>query len=184
MVEFPAGVPAVGKLKKESAVQEGLMDIFAYAMQMEKDGEAYYRELSAKTENKGIKNIMTRLADAEVIHYNIFQAMKRNERTPETDSKSLEGIKNIFARLKEDGPSGVDSTQAALYTKAQDLEKKTCDFYVEKAEESKDDIQKTIFKKVANEERKHYLILENIIDFVNRPDTWLENPEWYHLEEY
>ena len=160
------------------------MDIFVYAMQMEKDGETYYRELSAKTENKGIKSILTMLADAEVIHYNIFQAMKRNEQIPETDSKSLAGIKNIFARLKEDGPSGVDSTQVVLYRKAQDIEKKTGDFYIERAEESKDKIEKAIFQKVANEERKHYLILENIIDFVNKPATWLENPEWYHLEEY
>jgi len=159
------------------------MDIFAYAMQMEKDGEIYYRELSAQTKNKGIENILTRLADAEVIHYNIFQAMKRNEEILEIDSKSLEDIKNIFARLKEDGQSEGASTQVVLYRKAQDLEKKTRDFYLEKAEESKDKIEKAIFQKVANEEKKHYLILGNIIDFVEKPDTWLENPEWYRIEE-
>src|SRR5208283_5242885 len=131
-------------------MEEGQMDIFAYAMQMEKDGEIYYRELSAQTERKGIKNILARLADAEVIHYKIFQAMKSNEQIPETDSKNLEGIKNIFARLKEeDGPSGIDSTQVALYRKAQDIEKMTRDFYLEKAGEAKDEIEKTIFQKVA-----------------------------------
>ncbi len=160
------------------------MDIFEYAMQMEKDGEIYYRELSAKTGNKGIKNILSMLADAEVIHYNLFQAMKRHEQIPATDSESLAGIKNIFARLKEDGPSGVDPDQVLLYRKAQDIEKKTRDFYLERAEASEDKIEKAIFRKVANEERKHYLILENIIDFVNKPATWLEDPEWYHLEEY
>src|SRR5208337_3301076 len=123
------------------------MDIFAYAMQMEKDGETYYRELAASTKNKGIKNILTMLADAEVIHYNIFQTMKRHEQIPETGSKSLEGIKNVFARLKEDGPSGVDSTQVVLYRKAQDIEKKTRDFYLERAEESKDEVEKDIFQK-------------------------------------
>src|SRR5208337_4143632 len=98
---------------------------------------------------------------------------------PETDPKGLAGIKNIFAQLKETGPSGVDSTQVGLYRKAQDIEKKTRDFYLEKAEESKDEIEKAIFQKVANEEKKHYLIIENIIDFVEKPATWLENPEWY-----
>ncbi len=160
------------------------MDIFEYAMQMEKDGEIYYRELSARTGNKGIKNILSMLADAEAIHYKIFQAMKKHEQVPATDSKSLAGIKNIFARLKEDGLSEVDSAQVDLYRKAQDIEKKTQDFYLERAEESKDQIEKALFQKVANEERKHYLILENIIDFVNTPASWLENPEWYHLEEY
>ena len=159
------------------------MDIFAYAMQMEKDGEIYYRELSAQTENDGIKNILTRLANAEVVHYKIFQAMKSKEQLQETDSKNLAGIKNIFAQLKENGPSGVNSTQVDLYRKAQDLEEKTRDFYLEQAKESKNEDEKAIFQKLANEEKKHYLILENIINFVNKPATWLENPEWYNVEE-
>ena len=33
------------------------MDIFAYAIQMEKDGEAYYRQLSHRTGNHGLKTI-------------------------------------------------------------------------------------------------------------------------------
>ncbi|HXW68736.1 MAG TPA: ferritin family protein [Dissulfurispiraceae bacterium] len=160
------------------------MDIFEYAMQMEKDGEIYYRELSARTGNKGIKNILTMLADAEVIHYKIFQAMKGKEQIPAIDSKGLADIKNIFARLKEEVPTEVDSTQVALYRKAQDIEKKTRDFYLERAEASQDMLEKTTFQKVANEENMHYLIMGNIIDFVNAPATWLENPEWYHMEEY
>jgi len=160
------------------------MDIFQYAMQMEKDGEIYYRELSASTGNKGIKNILTMLANAEVVHYKIFQAMKTKEQIPATDSKGLADIKNIFTRLKEEAPSEVDSAQVALYLKAQDIEKKTRDFYLERAEASNDMLEKATFQKVAAEENKHYLILENIIDFVNKPATWLENPEWYHLEEY
>ena len=27
-------------------------------------------------------------------------------------------------------------------------------------------------------------ILEGIIEFVSRPQTWLENAEWNHLEDY
>jgi rubrerythrin len=160
------------------------MNIYEFAMQMEKDGEVYYRELSAKTANKGIKNILTMLADAEVLHYKIFQAMKNREQVPSADSGSLAGIKNIFARLKEEGASEVDPSQVGQYRKAQDIEKKSRDFYLEKAGESKNETEKEIFLKIAHQEKRHYLILENIIDFVNRPDTWLEDPEWYHLEEY
>jgi len=160
------------------------MDIFEYAMKMEKDGETYYRELAENTANKGIKKILTMLADAEIIHYNIFQAMQRHEKVSSPDSKSLSGIKNIFERLKEEDASGVNASQIEQYRKALDIEKKSRDFYLEKAGESKDGTEKAIFLKIAHEERKHYLILENIVDFVTRPDTWLENPEWYHLEEY
>lgn len=34
------------------------------------------------------------------------------------------------------------------------------------------------------EEKKHYFLLDNIIEFVSRPEQWLENAEFYHLEEY
>jgi rubrerythrin len=45
-------------------------------------------------------------------------------------------------------------------------------------------VQKKIFLKIAEEEKRHYLVLENIIKFINKPDIWLEDPEWYHLEDY
>ena len=68
--------------------------------------------------------------------------------------------------------------------KAQDIEKKSRDFYTEKANEVKQEYQKDIFLKLAEEEKKHYFLLENIIDFISRPETWLENAEFNHLEEY
>ena len=55
---------------------------------------------------------------------------------------------------------------------------------IEKAQEVPEEYQKRIFLKLAEEEKKHYFLLENIIDFVSRPATWLENAEFCHLEEY
>jgi len=78
----------------------------------------------------------------------------------------------------------VDVSQIELYRKAQGIEKMTQDFYEEKAGEAIDEAQAGIFLKIADEEKKHYFILENIINFVNKPSSWLENPEWYDMEEY
>lgn len=75
-------------------------------------------------------------------------------------------------------------SEIELYKKAQVIEKTTETFYLEKAAIVTDECQKHIFHKVADEEKKHYLTLENIIEFVSRPAQWLENAEWYHLEEY
>ncbi|RJQ56844.1 MAG: rubrerythrin [Nitrospiraceae bacterium] len=159
------------------------MDIYEYAMQMERDGENFYRELSRKTANAGIRNILTMLADAEVKHYNVFQGMKRNEAVPDTDTEILSGVKNIFMKMRDEKTIPVGAAQIELYRRAQEIEKKSRDFYLEKADEVTA-AQRTIFIRIADEEKTHYFILENIIDFVSRPETWLENPEWYHLEEY
>lgn len=159
------------------------MNIYDYAMQMEKDGEVYYRELAAKTENTGIRNILNMLATAEVRHYETFQRMKDHQALPIVDLGYLSSIKNVFAELRERKRSITNGTQTALYQKAQKLEERTRDFYREKANEV-DAAQREAFLKIASEEQKHYDILENLVIMLTRPDNWLENPEWYHLEEY
>ena len=74
--------------------------------------------------------------------------------------------------------------QKEAFIKAQELEKKSEEFYLEKSKQAADLEQKTIFLKIAAEEKQHYWLLDNLIEFISRPDHWLENAEWNHLEEY
>ncbi|MHC4528912.1 MAG: ferritin family protein, partial [Planctomycetota bacterium] len=76
------------------------------------------------------------------------------------------------------------SEQIDLYRKAQDIEQNSRDFYLEKADEVKEEYQKDIFLQLAEQENKHYFLLDNIIEFVSRPKTWLENAEFVHLQDY
>jgi rubrerythrin len=159
------------------------MDIYEYAMQMEKDGEDFYRELASKTPNKGLKTILTMLADAEVKHYSLFHTMQMHDNVQMADTPILNNVKNVFVTMKEQKQTQANVAEIELYRKAQEIEKKSRDFYIEKAGQV-DASQKEVFLKIADEEKKHFFILEKLIDFVNRPNYWLENPEWYHLEDY
>lgn len=167
-------------IKKESK----MVDILKYAMQMEKDGEEYYRQLAQRTENKGLKSILTMLADEEVKHYKTIEKMKTERPQPAT-TEILARAKNIFAKIKKsDKGLNFESGQIELYRKAQDIEKKSEQFYREKANKVEGKYQKEMFLQLAEEENKHYFLLENIIQFVSRPQTWVENAEFYHLDEY
>jgi rubrerythrin len=160
------------------------MDIFDYAMRMEKDGENYYRQLVKKTDNKGLKTILTMLADEEVKHYKTVAEM-RKQRPQMAETTVLADAKNIFTQMKKSGQKlNSGAKQRKLYEKAQDIEKKSEEFYRQKANEVEQQYQREIFLQLAEEEKKHYFLLENIIQFVSRPETWLENAEFYHLEEY
>jgi len=153
-------------------------------MQMEKDGEDYYRQLAQQNANKGMRTILTMLADEEVKHRNVVEKMQ-TEQPPITETKILTDAKNIFVQIKESGESfDFDIEQTELYKRAQDIEKKSRDFYLEKANEVEEKYQEEAFLRLADEEKKHYFLLENIVEFVSRPETWLENAEFYHLEEY
>ena len=160
------------------------MDIFEYAMQMEKDGEDYYRQLAQQTKNEGLKTILIMLADEEVKHRNVIGKMKK-EKTQLAHTTILNDARNVFVQLKESGEKfDFNVEQKEIYTQAQHIEKKSQDFYTEKANEIKEEYKKDIFLRLAEEEKKHYFLLENIIEFVSRPETWLENAEFHHLDEY
>jgi len=161
-----------------------IMDTFTFAMQMEKDGEDYYRRLAQQTDNKGLRTILEMLAAEEAKHYNAIARM-RKVRPNMVDATILSDARNVFVKIKESDESfDFDLEHTELYKKAQDIEKKSWDFYLEKADEIKEEYQKEIFLRLADEEKKHYFLLENIIEFVSRPETWLENAEFCHLEEY
>jgi rubrerythrin len=160
------------------------MDIYEYAMKMEKDGEGYYRELAEKSPEAGIKNIFTMLADAEVIHHDIFKRMKEHETPEVAETKILSDVRNIFEKMKE-GTKKIEQfnlKETELYHKAKGIEKVSRDFYLKQADEAENPGQKEIFLKIADEEKKHFLILEELIIFISKPHVWLENAEWYDLE--
>ena len=160
------------------------MNILQYAMQMETDGEEFYRDLALNAENTGIRSILTMLADEEAGHYRVLADIEQGSAAvPQTDL--LNHAKNVFAEMKDTGRTlHLDEAQIDLYREAQAIEQKSIDFYTEKAAEVPQDAQKQLLMRLAREEKKHYFLLENIIDFVSRPATWLENAEFCHLEEY
>lgn len=160
------------------------MKIYEYAMQMEKDGEHYYRQLAQQTEDKGLKTILTMLADEEIKHYNVIGKMK-TEKPQLAETTILTDAKNIFVQIKDSKEKfDLDAKQTGIYRTILNIEEKSRDFYLKKAYEVKEEYQKEIFLRLAEEEKKHYFLLENIIQFVSRPEAWLENAEFCHLEEY
>lgn len=161
------------------------MDIFEYAMQMEKDGEDFYRQIAEKAPNTGLRTILTMLADEEVKHYKAIEKIRQGQSAQMTQTAILKNTRNVFARMKNKPDEfAADQEQAELYRKAQEIEKKSRQFYEEKADQTDQTDQRKLFEQLAAEEAKHYFLLGNLIDFVSRPKLWLENAEWYHLEEY
>ena len=59
-----------------------------------------YRQLADQTDNKGVKAIMTMLADEEVKHYNTIEEMKA-EKLQLAQTTILTDAKNVFVQIKE-----------------------------------------------------------------------------------
>ena len=160
------------------------MDIYKFAMQMELDGRHFYLDLAKKTKNAGIKSVLTMMAESEAKHYNVILDMQKNDKTEYSkDVEVLTKIKNIFAKMKEEKEIDVDVSQVEFYKKASEIEADSEKFYLERADEEKDPHRKEIFLTLANEEKGHCILLENLVNLVSQPDSWIENSEWYDIDE-
>lgn len=161
------------------------MNVFDLAMEMEKDGEKYYRQLAEKTKNSGLKNILGMLAEDEVKHFQVLQKLKDSIKVELLSTPILSGSKNIFQQLHEDKNwDDIPVNQIDLYKKAREIETKSFNFYMEKARAHTDPTTKKMFFLIAEEEKRHEFLLDHLIQFVSRPQTWLENAEFNHLDQY
>ena len=159
------------------------MDALELAMKMERDGEIFYRDLAAAATNAGFREIFNQLADDEIKHYQVFLSMRQQ---PEQfrETTIINKADNIFKQIiAENSLDNLDHSQLKLYQKAMELEKKSQVFYLEQAATA-DELQKKLWQKIAAEEGQHYFLLHNIYELVLRPEVWVENGEFVHLEEY
>ena len=161
------------------------MNIFEFAMEKERYSQDFYLDLAVKTSDKGLAKIFNMLANEEEKHFETIEKMQSQTPKGIGDTDVLADAKDIFETMRESASKfNFNVTELELYKKAQGIEKQARDFYLQKADEVKISEQKDIFNKLAEEEKKHYFLLDNIIEFVSRPEQWLENAEFVHLEEY
>lgn len=161
------------------------MDIFEFAKEKEKYAEEFYRDRAAKSPDKGLAEIFLLLANEEEKHFDLIEKMQAEVPAELTETTVLSDAATIFEKIREGAMKfSSDRSELELYKEAQKIEQNARDYYLDKADQVEVQAQKDIFIKLAEEEKKHYFLLDNIIDFVSRPQQWLENAEFHHMEDY
>ncbi|MEW6015505.1 MAG: ferritin family protein [Candidatus Zixiibacteriota bacterium] len=166
-----------------------MMDIFEFAMKMEQDGQAFYEKMAGQSANAALKNILQDLAHDEVKHYNIFKRFRDGDFSAasemQSSSKVFQRAKNVFESIaaKKDFKEFPTDVVAA-WKKAQEIEKKSEDFYREKAASAENEKARKTIMLIADEEHKHWALIENVLQFLERPKQWLEDAEWNNLDRY
>lgn len=161
------------------------MDIFDFVMEKEKLAAECYHQLADNAPTQGVKHIFEMLAVEEQRHIKVVEQMKQSISTEVAHTTVLSDAKDVFQKMQNSTENfDFSITEPQMYQKARDAEKQSMDYYLEKAAQADDPLHKEIFTKLADQEKKHFVLMQNIIDFVSRPQTWLENAEFTHLEEY
>jgi rubrerythrin len=161
------------------------MNVFDFALKMEEDGKAFYEKLAAETRVPELKSIFSLLAAAEEEHRGTIEAMKKAIPPGNADSKVLEKAKNVFQGLLEkknilemlkSDPDG--------YRNVINIAMAGIKLYEEMAKKETHPAAAKILLMLADEERKHLEIMENIYDFVESPKDFLAWGEFSNLKEF
>eukprot|EP01029_Cantina_marsupialis_P029503 TRINITY_DN78128_c0_g1_i1.p2 TRINITY_DN78128_c0_g1~~TRINITY_DN78128_c0_g1_i1.p2 ORF type:complete len:156 (-),score=30.19 TRINITY_DN78128_c0_g1_i1:743-1210(-) len=155
------------------------MNVYEYAMKVEKEGEAYYREMCSKASNPGLKRIFTMLADEEVKHYNLFKNMMNKDNVDFDKLDIITDTQTIFNTLLEEKDNvQLDSEHIQYYKDAIEREANSQNFYIENSKKLEDSKEKEVFIKIADEEKKHKKILEEIVIYLEEPADWVASAEF------
>lgn len=160
------------------------MNIFDFAMKMELDGKAYYEKLAAETTVGGLKSIFTSLAADEQKHYETILVMKTGANLKMADTTVLEKAKNLFEELMCDkNIIGCLNKSLDGYQHARKIEADSVKLYEDMAKQEDNPETVQLLLRIANEEKKHYNILDNLYDFVLAPQNFLAWGEFSNLKE-
>jgi len=162
------------------------MDFFETALGLEKQMIRNYKDLAEQCyTHEGVRNILLMLAADQEKHHEMFSGLKaRNARMPEP-AKVFKHARTLFEDMQKNRDTfSCDLDQLKMYEQARDLLVKKREFYVEAVGALKSFEDEELLKKIIAEEDKQAIVLENIIEMVNRPNSWIEDAEFNHLDEY
>lgn len=162
-----------------------MMKKLAYALQMEIDGEQYYRTQARRNKGNAMQRAFLLLAGAEQKHATILRHMLTLPDVSEIGNMPPDEPENLFAD-KEDyrRDAAVLPGQLEVYEIALDMEQKSISFYQEMMEGAKDETTMNMLMFLIREEKKHYAFFEELTTLLRSPRDWVESAEFGTREEY
>jgi rubrerythrin len=155
------------------------------AIKMEEQARMNFEQLAAATTIPELKNLFTLLAAAEEEHHEALIRIKRRAGSQGARFSALQEAactfrplltkRELVAELKLDPDA---------YKHVVKQEEEGIRFYEELAAQATDEGDREVLLKIADGERKHLNIVENIYSFVESPKTYLAWGEFSNLGEY
>ncbi len=161
------------------------MNVFDFAIRMEEESREHYEKLAAAARSQELKNIFALLADSEREHHEHLTLFKAGTEPNRAQSVVLERLKDRVHELVEHLiPTDTLESDYDGYRHAIKAEEASIRLYDELAEQEPNATAAQLLRQLAEEERHHLEVVENIYDFVESPDTYLAWGEFSNLREY
>ncbi|TET44460.1 DUF2202 domain-containing protein [candidate division TA06 bacterium] len=153
------------------------------AIQMEKEGHAFFHQAAEKTNNKLGKEMFERLAAEEIAHMETFRKMFDSMSDTEDWRAVASELKSVttpplFSEAKNKMKAGREPGEVEALRQAMEIERKAIKFFNEAKSKANDETAKEIFEKVRQEEEYHHALLQAQYDSVTNSGYWLDVAEF------
>jgi rubrerythrin len=158
-------------------------DILKMAILMEKRGKAFYETVAAQTKSEEVKKIFNVMASEEQTHIEFlsrqFLSYQKNQEFSKTDYAGNPNglIADLILTENVKKEITAASYEAAAISAAIDMETKAIEVYSNRAAETKDQNEKDLFLWLADWEKGHHKILNNLNEELKQ-SIWFDNQFW------
>jgi rubrerythrin len=157
-------------------------DVIKTAVQLEKDGRAFYLAAASKTANEAVRRVFTSLAADEENHIAwIEKNLGVAESAKELNRQTYDRVKHIFNRDAQ-VEARASSTDIEPLRRAVTMEQESYRAYGDWADEVADPALSDILKKLVDVEKFHEELLQNTILYLEDPAQFFQNEEGWMLD--
>jgi len=173
-----------------------ILEDIKFSIELEEKGYNFYKATAEKAKNPLAKSTLSGLAQRELLHKekitDFYKSLTGEKALKDGWLKEVEVppsrkdlLAPILKKLKDSLSAKDLSTEADIneaYKIAEGLEKDSFILYTKIATETKDETAKKFFKSLAEEENEHFEILEETLEYLNRPGDWFKEKERWIVE--
>ena len=157
-------------------------EAFKAAIQLERDGRAFYLETAAKASNEITRRMFESLAGDELRHIEWIEALVPGVENARTANEALYArLKGIFAGVPAEVREGAGLAQDDLQAidVAIRMEDKSAAAYTEWVEKGETEDIRSLGKVLVGQERFHRQLLENAKEYLRAPGDWfMQEEQW------
>jgi rubrerythrin len=159
------------------------------AIEMEKSGHRFFTEASNKVKHEVGRKLFSRLAAEEIDHLRTFEKIF-NEVSGGADwkeaMKAVQPVKRVpyFDEARKEFKAENMSVELDYLKKALDIERDAIQFFEEAIREAESPEAGEIFKRILDEERGHYDLIQSEIDSISGNGFWFDVRETYMDGKY
>lgn len=149
-------------------------DPLQYAIQLERDGLAFYAEVAAKTRNPLGRKMFEGLAADERRHERVLLDLAQSRATSLAGELPRKRLATLFGTLGEEirRELTADASDNEALEKALVMERASIAHYSAQADAAASEDARALYRRLVLEEEQHADILQNALAYLNKTGQW------------